>query len=382
MAGRCVAVLLSSSVVLAAAAQEPAAERYHFESVAGPFIAERVTGGLSQPTAIEFLPDGRALIAQRNTGTLSLADFATGKREDVAAMPEMLTYDDSGLHDIELHPDFGRNGWVYISYTEGRPEYSTVVLDRIRLDGARVAARERVFTANAWAESPYHFGGRIQFLAGYVYLTVGDRQHPEKAQERFNHAGTIVRLHDDGRVPDDNPFVGAAAGPGESRPPLPEIWSFGHRNPQGLMVDTATGELWDNEHGPRGGDELNRIVRGANYGWPVISYGFQYDGGPIGKGIVREEGMEQPVWVYVPSIAPSDFVIYRGAAFPAWQGSMLIGALALTHLNRLVLQDGVVVLEERLARNVLGRIRTVAVDREGLVYLGNDTGEIWRLRPD
>ena len=389
MAGRLVLPLLALALPLAASAQDPAPApepgpaRHRFEGVAGAYIAERVLEGLSQPAAIQFLPDGHALIAQRNTAILSRVDFASGTREDLSGLPEMLAVNDTGLHDIEPHPDYAQNGWIYISYSIGRPEYNTVALDRIRLDGARVVEHQRVFTANAYSESPYHCGGRIQFLDGYLYMTVGDRQHPETAQDRTNHAGTIVRLFDDGRVPEDNPFVGAAADPGAKGPPLPEIWSWGHRNPQGLVVDTTTGVLWENEHGPRGGDEINRIVRGANYGWPVISYGFEYEGGPIGKGIVQEEGMQQPVWVYVPSIAPSDLVIYRGAAFPSWQGSLLTTALALTQLNRLALaEDGAVVIEERLARNVLGRLRSVAVDRDGLIYVGNDLGEIWRLRPE
>ena len=208
---------------------------------------------------------------------------------------------------------------------------------------------------------------------------MGDRQHRDKVQDRSNHAGSIVRLHDDGRVPEDNPFIGVED---ERNPPRPELWTYGHRNPQGLYVHPETGELWENEHGPRGGDELNLIKKGANYGWPEISFGFEYDGGPIGKGIVHKEGMEQPVWVYVPSIAPSDLVIYQGDAFPAWKGSFLIGSLAFVHLNRLVLRDGAVVVEERLASGPLGRIRSIAVDAGGYIYLGSDGGDIWRLRPE
>jgi glucose/arabinose dehydrogenase len=252
------------------------------------------------------------------------------------------------------------------------------VLDRVRLDGSTVNARERLFEADAWSESESHYGGRIQFRGGYLFLTVGDRQHPEESQDNSNHVGAIVRLHDDGAVPDDNPFTGDT---GRGEPPHPEIWSYGHRNPQGLFIHPETGELWSHEHGPRGGDELNRIVLGGNYGWPVVSFGFEYQGGPIGMGVVSREGMETPVWVYVPSIGPSDLVIYAGEAFPAWRGSFLIGAMAYTHLNRLVLRDGQVVLEERIGSGTLGRVRAIAVDAAGLVYLGNDSGEIWRISP-
>jgi glucose/arabinose dehydrogenase len=238
---------------------------------------------------------------------------------------------------------------------------------------------ERIFTADAYSEDAYHYAARIQFSEGFLYMTIGDRQHPAKAQDNSNHAGTIVRLTDSGAVPPDNPFVGLKE---EGKPePRPEIWSYGLRDPMGFEVHPETGELWLHEHGPRGGDELNRVKKGGNYGWPVVSYGFEYEGGPIGMGIPWKEGMEIPHWVYVPSIAPSDMVVYQGDAFPAWKGSLLIGAMAGLHLNRLVLRGGEVVAEERLAQRLLGRIRSVAMDKEGLIYLGSDGGHIWRLRP-
>jgi glucose/arabinose dehydrogenase len=229
-------------------------------------------------------------------------------------------------------------------------------------------------------EDAYHYAARMQFLDGHLYFALGDRQHPPRAQDNSNHAGTVVRLRDDGGVPEDNPFVGVEE---EGKPePRPEIWSYGHRDPMGLYVHPETGKLWLHEHGPRGGDEVQVVKRGANYGWPVTSYGFQYDGGPVGMGIPWREGMEIPAWVYVPSIAPSDLVIYDGQAFPAWRGSLLLGAMAGLHLNRLVLRDGEVVAEERLAQRLLGRIRSIAVDDEGLIYLGSDSGQVWRLSPE
>lgn len=368
--------LIAISVLTwAAALHADEAPVHRFSGVGGTFIAERVLAGLSQPVAIEMLGDSRALVLQRNTGTLSLADFSRGTAETVSGLDGVLVFGDAGLHDAERHPDHANNGWIYLSYSVGEEIHSSIVLDRIRLDGSRIVEQERLFTADAWSESSYHCGGRIQFHDGHVYMTIGDRLHEDRAQDRSNHTGTILRLREDGSVPEDNPYVGVEGA-------RPEIWSYGHRSPQGLFVDPETGDLWEHEHGPRGGDELNRIERGGNYGWPVISYGFQYDGGPIGKGIVQQEGMEQPLWVWVPSIAPSDLVIYRGDAFPAWRGSFLIGAMALTHLNRLQFAEGKVVLEERLAIGTLGRIRSIAVDDAGLVYLGSDSGDIWRLRPE
>jgi len=374
------ALLLFSMAPLAQSAEtdEPPA-RHVFPSLNGNFVAERVLAGLSQPAAIEFLPDGRALVGQRDRGIVTLADFSSGEATDVQGLPRLVVYGDAGIHDIELHPDYANNGWIYITYTDGEEVHATAVLDRFRLDGSRAVDVQRLFTAEAYSEEAYHLAARIAFVDGYVYVALGDRQHPPRAQDNSNHAGTVVRLHDDGRVPEDNPLVGVEE---EGKPtPRPEIWSYGHRDPMGLYRHPETGELWLHEHGPRGGDEVQVVRRGANYGWPIVSFGLQYDGGPIGMGIPWQEGMEIPAWVYVPSIAPSDLVIYQGAAFPAWQGSFLIGAMAGMHLNRLVFRDGEVVAEERLAQRLLGRIRSIAVDERGLIYLGSDNGEVWRLRP-
>jgi glucose/arabinose dehydrogenase len=363
----------------AALAADPGG-RHVLPSLNGNIVAERVLADLSQPAAIQFLPDGRALVLQRDRGLVTLADFRGGKAEAVEGLPQLVVSGDAGVHDVELHPDYENNGWIYLSYTEGEPYHCTAVVDRFRLNGKRARDVERVFTADAYSEGAYHLAARIQFADGKLFLALGDREHPPTAQDRSNHAGTVVRINDDGSVPQDNPFVGVEE---TGQPaPRPEIWSYGHRDPMGLYVHPATGELWLHEHGPRGGDEVQVVSRGANYGWPTVSYGFEYDGGPVGMGIPWQEGMEIPSWVYVPSIAPSDLVIYRGAAFPAWQDSFLIGAMAGMHLNRLVFRDGEVVAEERLAQRVLGRIRSIAVDKQGLVYLGSDNGEIWRLRPE
>ena len=381
LAATAMAVLSVASVAKGTETSSPESpDRHVLASLNGPIVAERVLSGLSQPVAIEFLPDGTALILQRDRGLMSHVDFRTGRKVDVEGMPDMLVKEAAGAHDIELHPRHAENGWIYVAYSEGEEHRSTAVVDRVRLRDDKVTARERIFTADAYSEGLYHFAARMAFVDGFLYLALGDREHPPMAQDNTNHAGTIVRLHDDGRVPADNPFVGATAPEGTS-PPRPEIWSFGHRDPQGLYRHPKTGELWSHEHGPRGGDEINLVKKGANYGWPVVSYGLQYDGGPIGMGIPVQEGMEVPTWVYVPSIAPSDLVIYQGKAFPAWQGNFLIGSMVQTHFNRIVMRDGEAVAEERIAKRVLGRVRTVAVDAAGLVYLGSDNGEIWRLRP-
>ncbi|MGH8224243.1 MAG: PQQ-dependent sugar dehydrogenase, partial [Woeseiaceae bacterium] len=279
------------------------ADAVFHESEVARFRVEPVVGGLQMPSGMAFLPDGRALVCDRRAATLYLLDVQRRRLTQLQDLPEMLALEDSGLHDVALHPDYAKNGWIYFSYSEGEPHYSTVVVDRARLEGDRLADRERILTADAYSEDRYHYGGRLAFHEGYLFVTVGDRHHQDRAQDPDNHTGKILRIRDDGSVPTDNPFAAEHAKHAAN-------WTLGHRNPQGLAVEPGTNTLWSHEHGPRGGDELNVIRRGANYGWPVISWGFEYDGGPIGKGIVSQEGMEQPVWVWSRTIAPSDMMFY------------------------------------------------------------------------
>src|SRR5882757_2483537 len=360
-----------------------------FDSERLRFRTDVVATGLKQPSAMVFLPDGRALLVERQKG-IDLLDVKSGSLTAVDGGPEALigtdtgvhdanrpatlTGEDAGLHDIALHPDYAKNGWIYLSYSEGPRERSTTVVDRYHLRENKLVDRQRILTADAYSEDRFHYGGRMAFIDGYLYITVGDRHHQDRAQELDNHAGKILRLRDDGSVPPDNPFVGRADA-------KPEIWTYGHRNPQGLFVHPETGELWEHEHGPLGGDELNIIHRGANYGWPVISYGWQYSGGPIGKGITTQEGMEQPLWVWTPGIAPSGMFFYTGTKFAPWRGNIFIGAMAGRNLTRLVIQDGRVVVEERLMNRQVGRTRLVAQSSDGFIYVGNDDGQLLRLRP-
>jgi len=366
-----------------------AAPQQVYESERVRFQTEIVATGLKQPSAMVFLPDGRALLVERQRG-IDLFDAKSGVVTPLEGGPEALlgadsgvqdrnrpvalTGEDAGFHDVVLHSDYARNGWIYISYSEGPRERSTTAVDRYRLRDNRLVDGVRVFTAEAYSEDRFHYGGRMAFADGYLYLTVGDRHHQDRAQDLDNDAGKILRLRDDGSIPPDNPFVA-------TKNARPEIWTYGHRNPQGLTVHPETGELWSHEHGPLGGDEFNIIRRGANYGWPVISYGWQYSGGPIGKGIITQEGMEQPLWVWTPGIAPSGMIIYTGDKFAAWRGSVFIGAMAGRHLSRLVVREGRVVVEERLMNRKAGRVRLVAQDANGFIYIGNDDGLLLRLRP-
>jgi glucose/arabinose dehydrogenase len=381
LAGTC----LSVAFVLAGTATA----QQIFESERLRFQTEVVATGLKQPSAMVFLPDGRALQVERQKG-VDVLDLKSGTGIPLeggpealigtdtgvhdAARPATLTGEDAGYHDIVLHPDYSKNGWIYLSYSAGPRERSTTVVDRYRLRENKLVDRECILTADAYSEDRFHYGGRLAFIDEYLFVTVGDRHHQDRAQELGNHAGKILRLRDDGSVPPDNPFVG-------KQDAKPEIWTYGHRNPQGLVVHPDTGELWSNEHGPLGGDELNIIHRGANYGWPVISYGWQYSGGPIGKGILTQEGMEQPLWVWTPGIAPSGMFVYTGTKFAPWRRSIFIGAMAGRNLTRLVVRDGRVVVEERLMKRQVGRVRLVAQSKDGFIYIGNDDGQLLRLRP-
>ena len=288
--------------------------------------------------------------------------------------------------DILPHPDFAGNRWIYLSYGKPNEDGSegTTAVVRARWADGRVSDVEEVFESNAWGGNNNHFSGRMAFdLDGYLYLTVGDRLLPPNmmanhpALDVTNHMGTIVRLHDDGRVPAGNPFVGRAD-------TLPEIWSFGHRNLQGLAVDPLTGDLWSNEHGPRGGDELNLVARGGNYGWPVVSHGINYDG-TVYTTEASRPGVESPSFVWVPSIGISGMMIYRGDEFPWWRGSAFVGGMVGQQLGRVTLEGTDALGVETLLQGELGRIRDVREGPDGLIYLALEHAEeltaVVRLEP-
>jgi len=339
------------------------------------FRIEVVAEGFEQPWAMAFLPDGRALVTDRIAGEITLLDVVTGEKTLLEGVPESNFENLSGgLLDILVHPDFAENNLIYFSYASPLHDRTSAVVDRARLDGNRLVDRERLF--EAWPRFKYvaHLGLRLVLKDGCLFIAVGDRYVRDLAQVLNTHNGKIIRLFEDGAVPADNPFISTGGA-------LPEIWSYGHRNIQGMALHPETGELWTHEHGPRGGDEVNIIEPGFNYGWPIITYGEEYDDGPVGEGLTEKEGMTQPLYYYVPSIAPSGMEFYTGDAFPEWQGNLFIGALAMTHLNRLVLNGNEVVREERLLLDQTWRVRFVRQGLDGFLYLGNDMGMIVRLRP-
>ena len=333
--------------------------------------------GLENPWSVAFLPDGRLLITER-AGRLRLVsqDFKL-EPKPIDGLPEVSAQGQGGLFDVVLHPQFAQNGWIYWAYNAPGTGGWGTALARGKLQGHRMTDVQVLFSMQPKTRSSFHFGGRIVFdQAGLLYLTLGDRGDKDRAQKLDDHAGSVIRLHDDGRVPANNPFVNRAGARAEK-------WTLGNRNIQGAALHPQTGELWSHEHGPQGGDEVNVMRSGLNYGWPIITYGVNYGlGTKIGEGQAKP-GMVQPVHVWVPSIAPSGMAFVSGKQFPQWQGNLLVGALRGQMLVRLSLDGEKVLGEERLLQGRGGRIRDVRMGPDGLVYLLTDEaqGSLLRLEP-
>lgn len=331
-----------------------------------------LTDQLNAPWSMAFLPDGRMLITEKN-GQLRMIENGKLLPQAIAGAPKVIDSGQGGLLDVALHPQYAQNGWLYLSYSaRGADGVGTEVM-RAKLQGMRLTASEIVFSQTPKISGGNHFGSRIVFdREGYMYITMGDRGDKERAQRLEQHIGKVVRLHDDGRVPADNPFVGKS-------PAQPEIFSLGHRNVQGAAAHPASGKIWTHEHGPQGGDEINILAPATNYGWPVITYGVNYFiGTKIGEG-THKAGMAQPLYNWVPSIAPSGMVFYTGDAYPGWKNSLFIGALKFQMLVRLTLDGDKVVKEERLLQGI-GRVRDVRQGPDGLLYLLADN-KLLQLQP-
>ena len=338
---------------------------------------EILSAGLEHPWSLAFLPDGRMLVSERPGRLRLIAPDGGLDPRPIEGLPSIHQYGQGGLLDIALHPDFAHNQRVYFSYAERGPRgYGTAVaygvLHDHRLNDVRIIFRLLPKTAKT-----YHFGSRLVFdHQGHLFVTLGERGGRMRAQDLSDTAGSLVRINDDGSIPPDNPFVGI---PGAR----PEIYSYGHRNMQGAALHPVTGRLWTHEHGPQGGDELNIPQAGANYGWPIITYGTEYVSGlPIGEG-TRKPGMEQPIYYWLPSIAPSGMAFYTGQRFPHWRGDLFVGSLKFGLLVRLRLNGECVIHEERMLAGDLGRIRDVRQGPDGLLYLLTDAedGKLVRLLP-
>ena len=344
-----------------------------------------VVDTLVQPWSIAFLPGGDTLVTER-PGRLRILRDGKLLPQSVEGLPPVLHSSQGGLLEVAPHPNFAANRMLYLTYSKPSPDgkEATTALGRGRFENGRLTGVQQLFESVSRGRG--HFGGKIAFdRAGFVFLTLGDRQVPPEgdleahpAQDLTNHHGKIVRLHDDGRVPADNPFVNRTGA-------RPEIWSYGHRNVQGIVIHPVTGDVLATEHGPQGGDELNRILPGLNYGWPVVGFGVNYTTGlAIHKGTHRE-GMEQPRHVWVPSIGISGAMIYTGDRFPQWKGNLFVGGMTGQQLARLTLKGTYVVGNETLMPQ-MGRIRDVRQGLDGYIYLVTDDRDgkptpIYRLEP-
>jgi glucose/arabinose dehydrogenase len=336
-----------------------------------------IAKGLDHPWSMAFLPDGSILVTER-VGRLRVIKNGSLQPEPVGGVPEVHTGSQAGLFDIVLHPNFAQNNIVYLTYAAGTTAANGTQVARAHFDGSKLQDLHVIFKAMPLKDTDNHYGGRMAFLPdGTFALTIGEGfEYREKAQDLTSDLGKIVRLNEDGSVPQDNPFVG--------RPSVrPEIYTWGHRNEQGLIFDVPSGRLYETEHGPRGGDELNIIVAGRNYGWPVITYGMDYSGAYVSP-YTKRPGLEQPVIYWTPSIAPSGLAMYRGDKFPAWRGDLFVGALVLKHLRRVHLDEhGEVVDQEQLLNDLNWRIRDVRAPADGYLYVCTDEtdGHVLRLEP-
>ena len=345
----------------------------HSENVA--FELEEVIDGLGIPWGLAFISNTHILITERE-GSVKVLNTQSKTLTPVQGAPAVLAEGQGGLLDVAVPPDFTVGDWIYFTLVRDKDDQGVTVLARAKLKSNKLVQWQDLLETESATDTGRHFGSRITFdEKGYVYFGVGDRGERPNSQDLTNHAGSVMRLYRDGRVTQDNPFNQRTDVP-------PEIWSYGHRNPQGMAYDDTHKRLWLIEHGPRGGDEINLVLPGRNYGWPLISYGKEYWGPlAVGEGTHRE-GMEQPIKQYTPSIAPGSLLLYTGNAFPAWRDNLFSGALKLRHLNRVTLSaDGKAIGEERLLTELDERIRALAQGPKGWLYFSTDSGKIYVIKP-
>ncbi|NAS11421.1 PQQ-dependent sugar dehydrogenase [Poritiphilus flavus] len=338
------------------------------------FSSELIVEDLEIPWGMVFLPDGSMLITEKSG---KIIHFKDGEKIMINNVPEVYYRGQGGLMDIELHPDYASNGWLYLSYSseEGSGSGGNTAIMRAKLNNNSLTNKELLYKASPNTTKGQHFGSRLEFdNNGYLYFSIGDRgSRDENPQNIRRNGGKIYRIHDDGRIPEDNPFVGTQGA-------VEAAYTYGNRNPQGMAKNPVTGAIWIHEHGPRGGDEINIVQKGVNYGWPVITYGINYSGTPI-TDITEKEGMEQPVYYWVPSIGPSGMTFVNSNKFPDWKGNLLVGSLAFQYLERLELEDNKVTYREKLMDGI-GRVRNVRQGPDGLIYVAVEGKGIYRLSPN
>ncbi len=363
-----IAAIAATGIAEPAAAETLRSEHYRIRLVT-------VATGLNHPWSLAFLPDKRMLVTERE-GALRIVTPDGKISEPVKGVPKVFARGQGGLLDVILDPDFVKNRVIYLSYAEPGEDGGGTAVARAVLDGIRLTGLKVLFRQQPKYGGGKHFGSRLVIARdGTLFITVGERGERARAQDPKVNRGQVVRINRDGTIPKDNPFVGKAGH-------RPEIWSFGHRNPQGAALHPVTGKLWIHEHGARGGDEINVPLPGRNYGWPIIAYGRHYWGGKIGVG-TKKAGMEQPIYYWDPSIAPSGMAFYTGDKFPKWKGNLFVGALAFKLVARLVLSGEKVVKEERLLKQLGARIRDVRQGPDGYLWVLTDAsdGRLIRLEP-
>ncbi|HEY9270448.1 PQQ-dependent sugar dehydrogenase [Achromobacter sp.] len=379
MPSRPAAIVRALLVSLYLSAALPVSAQPGPEPASAPARVTAVVGGLNHPWAMAFLPEGGVLITER-PGNLRLLRIPGGLSKPLAGVPKVAAQGQGGLLDVALSPEFARDRYVYLSYAEADGSKSGTAVGRGRLsaDGAALEDFRVLFRQQPKLSSGLHYGSRLVFDGkGYLYISLGENNQRPTAQDLDKLQGKVVRLKTDGTVPTDNPFVGQAGA-------RPEIWSYGHRNPQGMALNPWTGQLWENEHGPRGGDEINLVQRGKNYGWPLATHGINYSGQPIPEATGADlPGMEAPLYWWPKSPAISGMAFYDADRFPVWRNSVFIGALANQNLIRLTLDGDRVVAQEWLLTDRKQRIRDVRQGPDGYVYVLTDAspGELLRLAP-
>ena len=338
------------------------------------YTTEVIVPDLNIPWGMVFLPDGSMLITEKAG---ELIHFKNGVKTSIEGLPEIYVRGQGGLMDLELHPDYKNNGWLYISYAspEGDEAGGNTAILRAKLDTNTLVEKQLLYKAGPNTKKGQHWGSRMEFdNEGYLYFSVGDRGSRDINPQDFTRdGGKIYRLNDDGSIPEDNPFINTTHA-------KTAIYSYGHRNPQGMIKNPLTGAIWVHEHGPRGGDEINIIQKGKNFGWPVISYGINYDGTTF-TDITEKEGMEQPLFYWIPSIAPSGMTFISSDIYPNWKGNLLVGSLKFEYIERLVLENNEVVKREKLFEG-LGRVRHVLEAPDGYIYAAIEGLGIVKIVPE
>lgn len=334
---------------------------------------EVVADGLDIPWGMDWLPDGTLIVTEKS-GHLYIV--RNGVKKEIMGLPPIFHKGQGGLLDVAVHPDYLDNGWIYLAYSSPNIDdnkIGTTAIARAKIKGSQLSDFKELYKGEQETNKGFHFGTRIVFDNGYIYFCIGDRgDHFVNPQDITRDGGKIYRLHDDGRVPNDNPFV-------DNKEARKAIWSYGHRNAQGIIKHPITGEIWEHEHGPMGGDEINIIKKGVNYGWPVISYGINYDGSILTE-LTEKEGMEQPLYYFKPSIGPSGFAFVNSTKYKGWEGSLLIGSLSFSNLERLVLENNKVVSREKIVDKI-GRLRNVKIGPDGYIYIAVEGKGILKLIP-